>query len=168
MDVAEDFRGFVAARQRSLLRTAWLLTGNWFSAEDLVQTALLRAWPHWRRIAGSGGADAYVRRIMVNKLLDWRHRRWNGEVPTDPLPEIAAAPESDVDLHHVLVRAVGGLPPRQRAVVVLRYFDDLSEADTADALGCATGTVKSQAAKALTALRHRPELAGLDLEGIAT
>jgi RNA polymerase sigma-70 factor, ECF subfamily len=162
--VAEDFRRFVAARQRSLLRTAWLLTGNWSSAEDLVQTALMRAWPHWRRIAGGGGADPYVRRIMVNKSTDWRRRRWNGEVPTDPLPETTGSQQPDLELSHVVVQAVGRLPPRQRAVVVLRYFDDLSEADTADALGCSIGTVKSQTAKALSTLRRRPELAGLELE----
>jgi RNA polymerase sigma-70 factor, ECF subfamily len=103
VNLEEGFRGFVAARQRSLLRTAWLLTGNWSSAEDLVQTALMRAWPHWRRIAASDGADAYVRRIMVNKSTDWRRRRWNCEVPTDPLPETTGGQQPDLELSHVVV-----------------------------------------------------------------
>ena len=91
MDVAEDFRTYVVGRQRALLRTAWLLTGDHALAEDLVQTALVRAWPHWERIARAEGADAYVRRVMVNKSIDWRRRRWRGEVPTEVLPEPPAA-----------------------------------------------------------------------------
>ena len=82
MDPEEDFREFVVARQRALLRTAWLLTDDWGKAEDLVQTALVRSWPHWSRIAAAGTPEAYVRRVMVNKALDWRQRRWHGEVAT--------------------------------------------------------------------------------------
>jgi RNA polymerase sigma-70 factor (sigma-E family) len=163
MDVDEDFRCFVAARQRSLLRTAWLLTDDWASAEDLVQTALMRAWPHWRRVSRTGGGDAYVRRIMINKSLDWRRRRWRGEVPTAVLPDQPGAPQ-DAGLDQVLLAAVRSLPPRQRAVVVLRFLDDLSEPATADALGCAVGTVKSQTRKALATLRRHPGLAELDLD----
>ena len=168
MDAAEDFRRFVEHRQRSLLRTAWLLTGDWHTAEDLVQTALVRAWPHWERVARGGGADAYVRRVMVNKSLDWRRRRWRGEVPTEVLPDRSGAVGPDVDVRHVLLRAVGSLPPRQRAVLVLRYLDDVSEADTAAAMGCSVGTVKSQAAKALAALRRHPGLAAIQLQGSAS
>lgn len=163
MDAADDFRRYVVGRQRALLRTAWLLTGDWATAEDLVQTALIRAWPHWSRIAAGAGADAYVRRIMVNKSIDWRRRRWQGEVPTQQLPE-PAVPAGDPDLEHVLVLAVRSLPPRQRAVIVLRYFDDLSEIATAAAMDCAVGTVKSQTAKALATLRRHPALADLQLQ----
>lgn len=164
VDSAEDFRRFVAARQRALLRTAWLLTGDWATAEDLVQTALMRAWPHWGRISADHRADAYVRRIMVNKSLDWRARRWNAEVPTAVLPEPLVDGGAGPEAHHVLLAAVRGLPPRQRATIVLRYFDDLSEADTAAAMGCSVGTVKSRSAKALATLRRQPDLADLQLQ----
>ncbi|WP_407344267.1 SigE family RNA polymerase sigma factor [Pengzhenrongella phosphoraccumulans] len=167
MDPAEDFRGFVVDRQRALLRTAWLLTGNWSAAEDLVQAALIRAWPHWERVGGGVAAYAYVRQVMVNLSIDWRHRRWRGEVPTEHLPDVMRAAGTDLDLQQVLVGAVRALPPRQRAVVVLRYFDDLSEIDTAAAMGCTVGTVKSQTSKALATLRGKPDLVDLQLLGSA-
>jgi RNA polymerase sigma-70 factor (sigma-E family) len=166
VDATEDFREYVLGRQRALLRTAWLLTGDRGSAEDLVQTALLRAWPHWSRISVGEGPDAYVRRVMVNKAIDWRRRRWNGEVPTDRLPELQHL-TPDPDLAQILVVAVRSLPARQRAVIALRYLDDLSEIETAAALGCAVGTVKSQTAKALATLRQHPGLANLELQGSA-
>jgi RNA polymerase sigma-70 factor (sigma-E family) len=164
MDTEDDFRQFVAARQRALMRTAWLLTGDWGKAEDLVQTALVRAWPHWKRAAGEGTPEAYVRRIMINKALDWRRRLWRGEVPTEILPDVGAAVQQDLDTRQVLVNALRRLPPRQRAVLVLRFFDDLSEAATAAAMGCSVGTVKSTTSRALTALRQQPQLADLQLE----
>ena len=167
LDAAEDFRGFVVDRQRALLRTAWLLTGDWSAAEDLVQASLLRAWPHWERVSGGAGANAYVRRIMINKSIDWRHRRWRGEVPTETLPDVGREAGRDVDLQQVLVGAVRALPPRQRAVIVLRYFDDLSEIDTAAAMGCTVGTVKSQTSKALATLRGKPDLIDLQPLGSA-
>jgi RNA polymerase sigma-70 factor (sigma-E family) len=159
----------VVARQRALLRTAWLLTawlltGDWATAEDLVQTALMRAWPHWERISADNRADAYVRRIMVNKSLDWKARRWNAEVPTEVLPEPRADGGGSPEAHHVLLGAIRSLPPWQRATIVLRFFDDVSEADTAAAMGCSVGTVKSQSAKALATLRRHPGLADLRLQ----
>jgi RNA polymerase sigma-70 factor (sigma-E family) len=164
VDCAEDFRRFVLARQRALLRTAWLLTGDWATAEDLVQTALMRAWPHWERVSASDGVDAYVRRIMVNKSLDWRARRWNAEVPTELLPETPTHDRVSPEAHRLLLLAVRSLPPRQRVTIVLRYLDDMSEADTAAAMGCSVGTVKSQSAKALATLRAHPDLADLQLQ----
>jgi RNA polymerase sigma-70 factor (sigma-E family) len=166
VDAAEDFRQYVLGRQRSLLRTAWLLTGDRASAEDLVQTALIRAWPHWSRIAQGDGPDAYVRRVMVNKSIDWRRRRWQGEVPTEQLPEPEVS-RTDRELEQVLVDAVRSLPPRQRAVIALRYLDDLSEIETAAVLGCAVGTVKSQTSKALATLRRHPGLHDIELQGSA-
>jgi RNA polymerase sigma-70 factor (sigma-E family) len=162
VETAEDFRRFVSARQRALLRTAWLLTGNWASAEDLVQTALMRSWPHWSRVGGGAGADAYVRRVMVNQALSWRHRRWRDELPTEHLPE-GASPASDDDLSLALLAVIRQLPARQRAVVVLRYFDDLTDAQTAAILSCSVGTVKSQTAKALASMRSNPALDAADL-----
>lgn len=156
------FDEFVATRQRGLLRAAWLLTGDWAAAEDLVQTAFVRAWPHWRRLDDERAAEAYVRRVMLNAYLSARRRRWRGETPTADLPE-HAAPAADADLRGALVEAVRRLPRRQRAVVVLRFFDDLTEAQTASVLGCSVGTVKSQTSKALAGLRRDPRLAGLSL-----
>jgi RNA polymerase sigma-70 factor (sigma-E family) len=158
-----EFSEYVAARQRALLRSAWLLTGDWAAAEDLVQTALVRTWPHWRRLADEHAAEAYVRRVMLNTWSSWWRRRWRGETPTGDLPDTPRDDGGDADLRAVLVAAVLRLPKRQRAVVVLRYLDDLSEARTADVLGCSPGTVKSQASKALATLRRDPRLAGLSL-----
>ena len=101
---------------------------------------------------------------MINQHLDWRRRRWHGEV----LPEQAGLERSSPELAHVVAAAVRDLPPRQRAVVVLRYFEDLTETATAAAMGCSVGTVKSQASKALAALRRHPDLTDLQLEGSAS
>ena len=149
------FDDFVAARSRALLRTAYLLTHDHALAEDLLQTSLTKAWFAWRRIEGD--PEPYVRKILVNTYASWWRRKWTGEHPTDDLPEHAAAePGAEAtDLWQAMVR----LPRRQRAVVVLRYFEDLTEAQTADLLGCSVGTVKSQCSKALAKLRIDPALA---------
>jgi RNA polymerase sigma-70 factor (sigma-E family) len=152
------FDEFVATRSRALLRTAYLLTGDHGLAEDLLQTALAKCWFAWGRI--DGPPEPYVRRVLATTYATWWRRRWRGERPTDALPDrgdpAATAPVDDRD---ALWRALGALPRRQRAVVVLRYYEDLSEAETAAALGISTGTVKSQAAKALAALRRDADLA---------
>ena len=146
----EDFTAYVAARGQALWRTAWLLTGDAAMAEDLVQTALAKAWPHFDRVSRGGSFEAYVRRTMVTTYATWRGRRWHGEVPTAAPPEGPAAPTtSDLDL----LRALSGLSPRQRAVVVLRYFEDLTESDTAAVLGCSVGSVKTHHARAMAQLR---------------
>lgn len=165
MDATRDFEQFVGAAQRRLLRTAWLLVGDWAKAEDLVQTSLLRAWPHWKRLDGMSDRDAYVRRIMVNQAISWRRRRWSREAPTLVLPEVVEPDFTDqVDLHQLVISTLRTLPPRQRAVLVLRFFDDLTEAQSAWVMGCSVGTVKSQTSRALAALRRHPELAGLQLK----
>ncbi len=152
--VAADFEEFVAARSTALWRSAYLLTGDRHRAEDLLQTALVKAWRRWDRIARREAAEAYVRAALVSTYTDWWRRRWNGEVPTGELPEGAAASEeARVDERRDVLAALALLPRGQRAVVVLRYFDDLTEAQTAEALGVSVGTVKSQAARALAALR---------------
>lgn len=145
-----DFSEYVAARGRALWRAAWLLTGDSHLAEDLVQTALAKAWPHYDRVAADGSFEAYVRRAMVTTYLSWRGRRWVGELPSVTVPEVGHD-ESRLDVD--LLRALGSLPRQQRAVVVLRYFADLTEADTAATLGCSVGTVKAHHARAITALR---------------
>jgi RNA polymerase sigma-70 factor (sigma-E family) len=152
---AESFEAFVMARSRKLLRTAYLLTSDHALAEDLVQTALAKAWFAWSRIEG-GDPEPYVRKIMVNTYATWWRRRWNGEQPTDELPEhaVPAHAEEPTDIWRALQR----LPRRQRAVVVLRFYEDLSEAETARILGCSPGTVKSQTSKAFAKLRLDPAL----------
>ncbi|MBS2939661.1 SigE family RNA polymerase sigma factor [Nocardioides sp. J2M5] len=153
------FREFVEARSPALLRTAWMLTGDQAAAEDLLQTALARTWPHWTRVV-DGHPDAYVRKVMVRVHASWRARRWNREVPTsDGEPHEPGAPASVDDTARVddrlaLRQALLGLPVRQRQVVVLRYFDDLSVDAVADVMGCSAGTVKSQGAKGLAKLRQ--------------
>ena len=157
------FEEYVAARGSSLLHTAWLLTGDHQRAEDLVQTALGKAWPRWSGIAvsGEGGYDAYVRKVMMTTYIAWWRRRWTGEYPTATLPEsLVDGSEAAADQRRDLLVALGTLPRGQRAVVVLRYFQDLTEVQTAVALGCSVGTVKSQTARALATLRTSPALAG--------
>lgn len=152
----EPFADFVRQRSPELLRSAWLLTGDWHAAHDLVQTALEKSWPRWgRRI---DHPEAYVRKVMLTTYLSWRRRRWTAEVPTEVLPEKSTADEHH-DVRLALLDALRRLTPRQRAVIVLRYFDDLSEAETADLLGCSTGTVKAHASRGLQQLRATPGLA---------
>ena len=148
-------RDYVAARQRALLRTARMLTGDDQLAEDLVQTTLERVWPHWQRVSRDRDPEAYVRRVMVNTYASWWRRKWRGEQPTSDLPEVTKADDdyAQADLADALRRLLPALPPRQRAVLVLRYYDDLTETATAEALGCSVGTVKSQTSKALARLR---------------
>jgi len=152
-----DFDGFVAGRSAALLRTAYLLTGDPALAEDLLQTALAKSWFAWGRIAGP--PEPYVRRVMATTYATWWRRRWRSEYPTGALPEAPGVDDTaGVDDRDALWRALGTLPRRQRAVVVLRYYEDLSEAETAAALGVSRGTVKSQASKALAALRRDDDL----------
>jgi RNA polymerase sigma-70 factor (sigma-E family) len=155
---AVDFDAFVVARSSALLRTAYLLTRDHALAEDLLQTALTKAWFAWSRI--ESGPEPYVRKVLVNTYATWWRRRWNGEHATEDLPEPGHAAVGDAaEASHDLWQAMGRLPRRQRAVVVLRYFEDQSESETAALLGCSVGTVKSQASKALAKLRIDPALA---------
>ncbi|WP_157620451.1 SigE family RNA polymerase sigma factor [Saccharothrix sp. NRRL B-16348] len=152
MGIPEGFEEFVAGASPRLLRTAFLLTRDRGHAEDLLQTSLARAWRVWRRVQGD--PEPYVRRIIVNTYATWWRRKWRAEQPTDVLPEpVGASPEADVDQREWLWQALGRLPRRQRAVVVLRFYEDLTEAQAAHALGVSVGTVKSQTSKALARLR---------------
>jgi RNA polymerase sigma-70 factor (sigma-E family) len=153
------FEEFVAGRGQALQRFGYALTGDWALAEDLLQTALAKAYPRWSRVLRDD-PEAYVRKIMLNTWASWWRRRWRGELPSDRLPD-AAGPDryAGVDHRQALRSALAQLPPRQRAVVVLRYHQDLSEAQVAELLGISVGTVKSQAAKALASLRSQAALA---------
>ncbi|MDE0778304.1 MAG: SigE family RNA polymerase sigma factor [Nocardioides sp.] len=152
---APTFEEYVAARGAALWRSAWLLTGDAHRAEDLVQAALVTCWRRWDQIARDGAVDGYVRRVLVTTYTDWWRRRWTGEVPTEVLPDGAwvGADRALTDLRHDVLAALATLPRGQRAVVVLRFYDDLTEAATAQTLGISVGTVKSQTARALKALR---------------
>jgi RNA polymerase sigma-70 factor (sigma-E family) len=163
MDEPDGFREFVAARSRALLRTAWLLTGDWAAAQDLVQTSLAKTWPAWSRIERSDSPEVYVRRVLVTTYATWWRRRWRGESPYSELPERVVPDDAfdEADKRAVVAAALARLTRGQRAVVVLRYFDDLTEAQTAAALGCSVGTVKSQHSRALAALRGSASLAEL-------
>ncbi|MFC6881610.1 MULTISPECIES: SigE family RNA polymerase sigma factor [Actinomadura] len=153
-----DYAAYVTERSPRLLRTAYLLCRDWGLAEDLLQTALVKAWRAWRRIGDD--PDPYVYRILVNTHASWARRRWRGERPTDEPPERADPADAmgTAEDKAVLWAALGRLPRRQRAVVVLRYFEDLTEPQAAAVLGCSVGTVKSQASKALAKLRIDPEI----------
>ena len=154
----EAFGVFVAARSRHLLQTAYLLTGDRHRAEDLLQTALTRAYLRWDRIS-SDDPEGYVRRILANAHIDWWRRKPWREQPTEVLPEVVSPDASDaLEVRDAVMTALAGLPRRQRAVVVLRYYEDLSEAEIAETLGCSTGTVKSAASRALARLRDDPGL----------
>jgi RNA polymerase sigma-70 factor (sigma-E family) len=152
MDSEAGFPDFVEQWSPALLRVAFLLTGDRGLAEDLLQTALLKTSRRWSRIADHQAAYPYVRRVLVTTYASWRRRRRVTEVLTDQLPEHFPADGDEVAPGRA-VAALDALPPRMRAVIVLRYYEGLSEADTAAALGCSTGSVKSQASRGLARLR---------------
>jgi RNA polymerase sigma-70 factor (sigma-E family) len=164
MRTDEGFDSFVRARTPALLRTAYLLTGDQFLAEDLVQTALARTAVAWRRLERTDSAEAYVRRVMYHQQVSWWRRRKVAESPYGELPERSTDDTSDRTATRLAVAAaLLQLTPRQRAVLVLRYFDDQPDSVVADLLGCSIGTVKSQTHKALARLRTvAPELADFD------
>ena len=147
-----DFEEFVVTRSPALLRTAYLLVRDLQLAEDLVQTSLTKAWFAWKRV--NGDPEPYVRRILVTTSVSWWRKRWTHETPTAIIPEPTMPERHDwpPDGGEVWA-ALGRLPRRQRAVVVLRFVEDRTETETADLLGCSVGTVKSQCFKALAKLR---------------
>jgi RNA polymerase sigma-70 factor (sigma-E family) len=158
VSVDAEFADWMAARQGALVRTAYLLTGSQHSAEDLVQATLTKLYLSWDRISDRQHVDAYARRALVNEHRStWRRASRRLEVLSDEPPETGARTEVEPDdgTREAVWRFVQGLPPRQRAVIVLRYYEDLSEAEIADLLGISAGTVKSQASRALASLRDR-------------
>lgn len=161
----EQFDGFVRQASPGLLRAAWLLVGEWPAAEDLVQTAFERTWPKWSALSDDSQRLAYLHRVLTNAFLRGRRRRWTGEKPTDALPQHVEPDSADeLVLRADVVSAVRRLPPRQRAVIAWRYLADLTEAQTAHAMRCSVGTVKSYAARALVTLRTDPALADVFAE----
>lgn len=156
-----SFEAYVHARSAALSRIAFLLTGDRHLAEDLVQQTLLRVAGRWKRVVAGGDPDPYVRRVLYTQHVSWwRRARRVPEVRLDAPPQPAVPDHSgDVVLAVAVQQALARLGPRQRAVLVLRYFEDLSEAQAAEVLGCRVGTVKSQVRDALARLRRlAPEL----------
>jgi RNA polymerase sigma-70 factor (sigma-E family) len=151
------FAELVDARSTALLRLAYAVVGDHQLAQDLLQEALVKVYVAWPRLRDTSGAEAYARRTIVTTAISWRRRRSFHEPPVDVVPDAEGdADQSDrLATHDVLWQQVRGLPPRQRTALVLRYYEDLSEAETADLMGCSTGTVKSQLSAALVKLRER-------------
>ena len=155
-DDGEEFSAFALSRWPGLVRLAFGLTGDRWLAEDIAQTALARAYVAWRRVSRADDPDAYLRRILVNASNRRFRRRQVTDQPGD-LPEVAVEGPADlVGERAALLAALRQLPPRQRAVVVLRYWNDLTDAQIAAALGCSPGTVRSQLSRALATLRASP------------
>ena len=155
-----SYDAFVLARGASLLRFAYSLTGDRGRAEDLVQDALVKAYRRWDGDVVLERPEAYVRRIVVNTFLSWHRRRSNHEVP-GPVPDRVVGDSADALAQRDLVwRLLAELPRRQRAVLVLRYYEALPDAEVAALLGCAEGTVRSLAARAFQTLRRHPDLSG--------
>jgi RNA polymerase sigma-70 factor (sigma-E family) len=155
-DTDADFAEYLAARQPRLMRTAYLISGDADLAEDLVQTALAKLYLAWDRVGVLEHRDAYVRRMIINEHASWwRRRKRRPETATDSLPERPREDSYDDGTRAEIWAFVQTLPARQRAVVVLRYYEQLTEAEIADVLGISPGTVKSQCSRALAALRKR-------------
>lgn len=151
----DEFGRFVAARGRALCRTAYLLTGDWQVGEDLVQEALAKTYLRRSRLRSQAALEPYARKVLVSVFLSWRRRQWHRELPYANVPDYAADDELDSLLdRRGLWSALSELPAQQRAVLVLRYFEDLTEADIAVVLGCSPGTVKSHASRGLERLRR--------------
>ena len=152
----EEFREFMRNRASLLHQSAYLLCGDWHLAHDLVQETLVRAYQHWPRVREADSPDAYVRRILVNEARGrWRRRERAMPVPRFPEGREPAAPDASEEIARRagLLQALLALPLRQRATIVLRYLEGMSERETAAVLGCSEGTVKSQSARALGSLR---------------
>jgi RNA polymerase sigma-70 factor (sigma-E family) len=166
VDVPEEFTEFAATELTRLRRTAYLLCGDWHAAEDLTQIALTKTLLAWRRISRQENAHAYAHRTLVNAYLGQRRARRSGEIPVGRVPE-HPGPAGTADLRVVLLAALASLPPQARAVVVLRYWEDMSIEQVAGVMRCSAGTVKSQSARGLQKLRDAlrqslPELALTD------
>ncbi|MDQ1585120.1 MAG: hypothetical protein QOJ90_2939 [Actinomycetota bacterium] len=151
-----DFSELVAARSGALFRTAFVVVGDHQLAQDLLQEALVKAYVAWPRLRDTTKAEAYVRRTIVTTAISWRRRRSFHEHPVALVPDARNADQTErLATHDVLWEQVRSLPTRQRAALVLRYYEDLSEAETASLLGCSVGTVKSQVSAALGRLRKQ-------------
>jgi RNA polymerase sigma-70 factor (sigma-E family) len=164
--VHDDFEQYLREAWPRLVRSAWLLTGDWQRAEDLVQTVLVRAYPRWQRLR-SDSPDGYLRQMLVTTYLSWWRRRWRGEIPASDLPDRAGGDDgTQTELRLAVHRLLAALPRRQRAVLFLRYYADMTEEATAATLGIGVGSVKTHASRALARLRADPAVLTLLSEGV--
>ena len=155
MEPRESFDAMLDVHAPALLRTAFLLTGDAHLAEDLLQTALVKTWTRWGTIRDVDRAPAYVRGVMATTSVAWWRRRWRAEVATGDVPDVAGGDAYDaVHQRDEIGRALARLTPRQRAALVLRFYEDMPESEVASALGCSVGTVKSTVSRALAAVRE--------------
>ena len=160
------FSEFVELRSHALLRTAYLMVGDHQLAQDLLQEALIKTFIAWPRLRDPERVDSYVRRTIVTTAISWRRRRSFHERPVSSLPDALGADEVEsLATHRVLIAHLRGLPPRQRAAIVLRYYEDLSVAQTAEVMGCSEGAVKSHVSVGLGKLRER---LGAELDPVPT
>jgi RNA polymerase sigma-70 factor (sigma-E family) len=153
-DRDDEFAEYYAARGAVMRKTAYLLCGDWDLAEDLTQTTFIKLYRVWGRVGRREVLDKYTRRVLVRAFLDERRRPWRRERPTPPDTDFDRPARDPAIADQVALRAaLGAVPPRQRATLVCRFWVDLSVEETAEMLGCSTGTVKSQTARGLAALR---------------
>ena len=151
---ASDFREFIEPRLDPLRRTAFVLCRDWHRADDLVSECVIKVLRAWPRIGALDDPHAYVHRILINTWLDERRRLWRRESPSATVPDVVRVDhQRAIDERVTVLEQISKLPTRRRAVVVLRFYCDMSVEQTADILGCSTGTVKSQTARALDRLR---------------
>jgi RNA polymerase sigma-70 factor (sigma-E family) len=148
-----EYKEYVTARSHALWHTANLLCGDAHQAEDVVQTALLKLYVAWHRVERAENRDAYVRRVLVRCVIDEKRRGWRRERSMEAVPESAAPEGSDIGERDAVLQALARLAPRQRATLVLRFWEDLSIEQTAELLDCSPGTVRSQTARGLATLR---------------
>jgi RNA polymerase sigma-70 factor (sigma-E family) len=149
----DEFRAFVGVRMDRWRRAAYLLCHDWHTADDLVATAVGKLYRHWRRVSTADNPEAYAQRVLTRAWLDERRRPWRREHPAEVLPDAGWTPPDRSGDRDRLVHLLAELGPRQRAVVVLRFYFDRSVEETAEQLGISAGTVKSQSARALETLR---------------
>ena len=166
MTTPENFSEFVSASSHRLLKAAWLLTGDAGKAEDLLQTVLAQAWRRWARIA-SAHPEAYVRRMLYHTYVTWWRRRWKAETPTAVLPDMVDGSDLAMSVveRDAVMRALAALSRQQRAILVLRYLEDLSVSETAALMGCSESTVTTQTSRALRAMRAAPQLQQVSSKG---
>jgi RNA polymerase sigma-70 factor (sigma-E family) len=150
----DAYREYVTVRMDRLRRTAYLMSHDWHTADDLVAVAIDKLYRHWPRASAASNVDAYLHRILVNAWLDERRRPWRREVVTDRVPDRAVDADPAADDGRPLLALLRTLTPRRRAAIVLRFYSDLTVGETAEALSCSEGTVKSLTSRGLADLRE--------------
>lgn len=152
----QEFAEYFVARREAVRRMAYMMCGDWHRADDLAQTAFIALHRHWRKVRDKGALDAYVRRTLTRAVIDESRRPWRRERATEEMPEVPAGSggvDNTVATRQALLGGLQKVPPKQRAVLVLRYLEGLDVSGVAEVMKCSEGTVKSQSARGLEALR---------------